>query len=70
MAKMRSVAHGMSRVAGKRTNTTGYVMNAKIANTRRLFENQDWPAIDVSRRSVEETAASVINLLAEKRGKR
>ncbi|MBV9044118.1 MAG: kinase/pyrophosphorylase, partial [Alphaproteobacteria bacterium] len=40
---------------------------AEIASTRRLFENNDWPAIDVSRRSVEETAAAVMNLLAERR---
>ena len=30
---------------------------------RRLFEKQGWPVIDVTRRSVEETAAAVINLL-------
>ena len=39
----------------------------EVTNTRRLFESQDWPSIDVSRRSVEETAASVINMLAERR---
>ncbi|MEI9996108.1 MAG: pyruvate, water dikinase regulatory protein [Rhizomicrobium sp.] len=45
-------------------------VRAEISNTRRLFETQDWPSIDVSRRSVEETAASVINLLAERRERR
>jgi regulator of PEP synthase PpsR (kinase-PPPase family) len=30
---------------------------------RRLFEKRGWPVIDVTRRSVEETAAAVINLL-------
>jgi hypothetical protein len=34
---------------------------------RRLFERQGWPTIDVTRRSVEETAAAVLNLLTEKR---
>jgi len=38
-----------------------------VAATRRLFEDHGWPAIDVSRRSVEETAAAVMNLLAERR---
>jgi regulator of PEP synthase PpsR (kinase-PPPase family) len=38
----------------------------EITATRRLFDQQGWPAIDVSRRSVEETAASVLNLLAER----
>ena len=35
---------------------------------RRLFERQGWPVIDVTRRSVEETAAAVINILTGGRG--
>ncbi len=35
---------------------------------RRLFEKRDWPVIDVTRRSVEETAAAVINLLNTRAG--
>ena len=42
----------------------------EVAQTRKLFEQQDWPVIDVSRRSVEETAAAVINLLSERREQR
>jgi len=34
---------------------------------RRLFEREGWPTIDVTRRSVEETAAAVLNLLNERR---
>jgi len=44
-------------------------VRAEIAATRKLFEQQDWPSIDVSRRSIEETAASVMNLLTERREK-
>ncbi|OYX35567.1 MAG: phosphoenolpyruvate synthase regulatory protein [Caulobacterales bacterium 32-69-10] len=35
---------------------------------RRLFEKREWPVIDVTRRSVEETAAAVINLLNTRAG--
>lgn len=35
---------------------------------RRLFERHGWPIIDVTRRSVEETAAAVINLLNARKG--
>jgi hypothetical protein len=42
-------------------------VRAEITGTRKLFEQHEWPVIDVSRRSVEETAAAVINLLAERR---
>jgi regulator of PEP synthase PpsR (kinase-PPPase family) len=35
----------------------------EIVQARRLYERQGWPVIDVTRRSVEETAAAVMNLL-------
>ena len=37
---------------------------------RRLFDKHAWPVIDVTRRSVEETAAAVINLLNARRAER
>ena len=40
----------------------------EIVRARRLFERQHWPVIDVTRRSVEETAAGVINLLSARQG--
>ncbi len=35
----------------------------EIVSARRMFERHGWPVIDVTRRSVEETAAAVINLI-------
>ena len=35
----------------------------EIVQARRLYEKHGWPVIDVTRRSVEETAAAVLNLL-------
>ncbi len=35
----------------------------EIVKARRMFERQGWPVIDVTRRSVEETAAQVINVI-------
>jgi regulator of PEP synthase PpsR (kinase-PPPase family) len=37
-------------------------INEEIRSARRLFSKQGWPVIDVTRRSVEETAAAVIQL--------
>jgi [pyruvate, water dikinase]-phosphate phosphotransferase / [pyruvate, water dikinase] kinase len=34
----------------------------EIAQARRLFDKHGWPVIDVSRRSIEETAAAIIDL--------
>jgi regulator of PEP synthase PpsR (kinase-PPPase family) len=39
----------------------------EILFTRRLCQRHNWPVIDVTRRSIEETAAAVLNLLAERR---
>ena len=39
----------------------------EIAYSRRLCAKHDWPSIDVTRRSIEETAAAVMKLLSERR---
>ncbi len=38
----------------------------ELAYARRLFANNGWPVIDVTRRSIEETAAAVIKLANER----
>ena len=40
----------------------------EIVRARRMFERQGWPIIDVTRRSVEETAAAIINLISAEKG--
>jgi len=40
---------------------------AEISAARKLCAKHDWPIIDVTRRSIEETAAEVMALLAERR---
>jgi regulator of PEP synthase PpsR (kinase-PPPase family) len=40
----------------------------EIIRAKRLFEKHGWPIIDVSRRSVEETAAAIINVMNGGRG--
>jgi regulator of PEP synthase PpsR (kinase-PPPase family) len=39
------------------------VVRDEIIQARRLYERHGWPTIDVTRRSVEETAAAIMNLL-------
>jgi hypothetical protein len=38
----------------------------EIASSRRLFRKHGWPVIDVTRKSIEETAASIIQLYNER----
>ena len=37
-------------------------MADEIAQSRRLFVQNRWPVIDVTRRSIEETAAAIVDL--------
>ncbi|MGZ8363650.1 MAG: pyruvate, water dikinase regulatory protein [Caulobacteraceae bacterium] len=43
-------------------------VRSEIIRARQLFERQGWPVIDVTRRSVEETAAAILNLVSAARG--
>lgn len=44
-----------------------YAVAEEVAFSRRLCAKHHWPSIDVTRRSIEETAAAVLALLAERR---
>jgi regulator of PEP synthase PpsR (kinase-PPPase family) len=52
--------------------TTAYVdletVQAEVTAARRLCLEHKWPVIDVTRRSIEETAAAVMKLLAKRHG--
>ncbi|MGE0828665.1 MAG: kinase/pyrophosphorylase, partial [Hyphomonadaceae bacterium] len=56
--------------AMKESRETSYVdeeaVRSEIVHAQKTFDRMGWPVIDVSRRSVEETAAAVLNLLAER----
>ncbi len=53
------------------TPDTSYVDTDRVFRevqfARRMFADNGWPVIDVTRRSIEETAAAVINLYNERR---
>jgi regulator of PEP synthase PpsR (kinase-PPPase family) len=52
------------------TPETAYVdpesVTSEVAHARRMFADQGWPVIDVTRRSIEETAAAIVNLYQER----
>ena len=61
-----------NRLLSLNENTeTAYVDQERVASelayARRMFSNNGWPVIDVTRRSIEETAAAIINLVIERR---
>lgn len=54
------------------TDHSSYVdvdaVQAEVASARRLCAFHKWPVIDVTRRSIEETAAAIMKLLAKRQG--
>jgi [pyruvate, water dikinase]-phosphate phosphotransferase / [pyruvate, water dikinase] kinase len=57
----------------QQTPDTDYVdedaVKRETAHARRLFADNGWPVIDMTRRSIEEAAAAIINLVTEHREK-
>ncbi|MEA3065401.1 MAG: [pyruvate, water dikinase]-phosphate phosphotransferase / [pyruvate, water dikinase] kinase, partial [Sphingomonadales bacterium] len=41
-------------------------VNAELGFARRLFADNGWPVIDVTRRSIEETAFAIVKLCNER----
>jgi regulator of PEP synthase PpsR (kinase-PPPase family) len=41
------------------------LVRQEVTEANRLFARMRWPTIDVSRRSVEETAAGILNIIQE-----
>jgi [pyruvate, water dikinase]-phosphate phosphotransferase / [pyruvate, water dikinase] kinase len=41
----------------------------EVENSKKLFKRNNWPVIDVTRRSVEETAASILKIIEIKKNK-
>ena len=54
------------------TDETAYAdpesVEQEVTNAKRLFTRQGWPVIDVTRRSIEETAAAIMQLRAQRLG--
>jgi regulator of PEP synthase PpsR (kinase-PPPase family) len=42
----------------------------EIQDARRLYARRKWATIDVTRRSIEETAAAILQMLAQRASKR
>ncbi len=65
--RLRLIAQGNASPAPLRHDTSEYVdeeaVKAELLWARRLCARRGWPVIDVTRRSIEETAATVLQLM-------
>jgi [pyruvate, water dikinase]-phosphate phosphotransferase / [pyruvate, water dikinase] kinase len=54
------------------TDETSYtdldIVRGEVVAARQLFSRHGWPVLDVSRRSIEETAAAIMQLMDEREG--
>ena len=56
----------MLNQAGDTAYVEAEAVAKEVAWARRMFADNDWPVIDVTRRSIEETAAAIIALAGER----
>ncbi|HEX4262085.1 MAG TPA: pyruvate, water dikinase regulatory protein [Acetobacteraceae bacterium] len=65
--RLRLIAQGANAPAALRHDSSEYVdeaaVKAELLWARRLCTRRGWPVIDVTRRSIEETAATVLQLM-------
>ena len=54
------IANCSSHVAKKKVDKN--IVQKEMEDARKLFQKYKWPSIDVTRKSVEETAASVLKI--------
>ena len=45
------------------------IITDEVENSKKLFKKNNWPIIDVTRKSVEETAASILKIIEIKKNR-
>lgn len=70
-ARLVDIRRNRLRLIGGNDQEDDYVdldsVRREVAGARRLFSRHGWPVVDVTRRSIEETAAAIITRLADHR---
>ena len=62
--KKRAIELGLDPKKDDYTNIN--TVTKEIDDAKRIFNKMGWPTIDTTRRSVEETAAAIMNIRAQK----
>jgi hypothetical protein len=69
-ARLVEIRKNRMRIQNSAQTTSDYTdiekVREEVADSKRLFARQGWPVIDVTRRSIEETAAAVLQLLSQR----
>ncbi len=69
-ARLVEVRKNRMRIQNSAQTSSDYTdlekVREEVADAKRMFARQGWPIIDVTRRSIEETAAAVLQLLSQR----
>ena len=69
LAEVRKTRVNVNTSIDLKTYTDVEKIRNEVENSRKMFKKYNWPSIDVTRRSVEETAASIIKIHEIKKSK-
>ena len=69
LSEIRKTRANVNQTIDLKTYTDVEKIQDEVENSKKMFKKFNWPSIDVTRRSVEETAASIIKIFEIKKNK-
>ena len=69
LSEVRKTRVNVNTSIDLKTYTDVEKIRTEVENSKKMFKKYNWPSIDVTRRSVEETAASIIKIYEIKKNK-
>ena len=69
LAEVRKTRVNVNTSVDLKTYTDVEKIRTEVETSKKMFKKFNWPSIDVTRRSVEETAASIIKIYEIKKNK-
>ena len=69
LSEIRKIRANVNQSIDLKTYTNVEKIRIEVENSKKLFKKHNWSTIDVTRRSVEETAASIIKIFEIKKNK-
>ena len=69
LSEIRKTRASVNQAINLKTYTDAEAIKVEVENSKKMMKQYSWPTIDVTRRSVEETAASIIKIFEIKKNK-
>ena len=69
MSEIRRTRASVNQSIDLKAYTDVETIKVEVENSKKMFKQHGWPTIDLTRRSVEETAASIIKIFEIKKNK-